>query len=129
MTGELSTSSNLTGQQLQLGTYLHEAFLSACCVQVVITAPGCVLSAFKTVSGCSSHTARLLEATAVLCSWKKLAIEKQTAVLVAHGCRSFLKYNVLHWERNTTVHPSVFLKDADCCKKTSSHQPKNLRTF
>ena len=107
--------------------------MSACCVQVVITAPGCVLSAFKTVSGCSSRAARLLEATAVLRSWKKkLVVVKQTAVLVAHGCRSFLKYNVQHWERNTTVHPSVFLKYADCgsrCEKTSSHQPKNLRTF
>ena len=56
---------------------------------------GCVLSAFKTVRS-SSSSVRLLQATALRRSCRKV-IEKHTAVLVAHGCSSFLKYNVSAW--------------------------------
>lgn len=41
---QLSTSPNFTGQQLQLAT--RSAFLHTCCMQVVITGPSRILSAY-----------------------------------------------------------------------------------
>lgn len=106
-TREPGTSPNFIGQQLQLWTYLHEAFLSACCVQVVITVPGRVLSAFKTVSSSSSSSTSvwLLEAPAVCWSCSKVGYWKVACSHVALVCTSTRKYDIL--ALGVKIHPSV----------------------
>lgn len=113
---ELSTSPNFTGQQLQLAT--RSAFLHTCCMQVVITGPSCVLSAFKTVI---ANSVCLLQVTVVcfscwnVCYWK--------AVLVSDSCSPFLKCGVSGFEGKTAPNGNTnyFLnKDWEKCLHSSS---------
>lgn len=77
-------------------------FLSACCVQVVITVPSCVLSAFKTVS---SSSVWLLEAPAAHWSCWKLGYWRISCSPAALVCTSTRKYNAL--PLGTKIHTSV----------------------